>query len=257
MQSEQINELSAALVAFQGEMGTVPKGSVNPFFKSKYADLADVKVAASPVAAKHGLAVTQFPTTQDGEPALMSMLVHSSGQWISDVAKLMVKTTDPQGQGSGLTYMRRYAYCSILGIVADEDDDGNKGSSKPVERPSGQSQGNPSDPRLEAILAAEGSGNTFVDDICAKYRQYGKLSENQIAKAFEAATKPRNPVRIEDSDRQAQLIRIISGFTDEQKAELSDHWDDKGLPSIRTGMNTEQLDKAESLVRFLSNPAGE
>jgi hypothetical protein len=197
-QSESINELAAALVAFQGEVGAVPKGSVNPFFKSKYSDLADVKSYASRVVASHGLAVTQFPTTEDGEPALLSLLVHTSGQWISAVAKLMVKTNDPQGQGSGLTYMRRYAYMAILGLVSDVDDDGNQATQRSREYESSQHtepagvnlETGELDPRLEAILLAAAQGATgFIADLASKYNQYGSLSVNQLNAGFDAASK--------------------------------------------------------------------
>ena len=60
MQSPEINELASALVKAQAEFSAVPKGSVNPFFKSTYAALPDVVATAGPVLAKHGLAVSQF-----------------------------------------------------------------------------------------------------------------------------------------------------------------------------------------------------
>ena len=121
-QSDEVNHLAAALVAFQAEMGTVPKGSTNPFFKSTYASLADCVKTATPVATKHGLAVTQHP----GIGYLTTRLWHTSGQWIEEDSELVVgKEHDSQARGSGITYARRYDYCATLGIVADEDDDGN------------------------------------------------------------------------------------------------------------------------------------
>lgn len=120
-QSEEVNHLAAALVAFQAEMGAVPKGSVNPFFKSTYADLADCVKTAAPVATKHGIAVTQHP----GIGYLTTRLWHSSGQWIEEDSELAIsKEHDSQARGSAITYSRRYDYCAALGIVADQDDDG-------------------------------------------------------------------------------------------------------------------------------------
>jgi hypothetical protein len=124
-QSNDVNHLAAALVAFQAEMGTVPKESVNPFFKSTYADLAACVKAATPLATTHGIAVTQHI----GMGYLTTRLWHASGQWIEEDAELApIKDHDPQAQGSAITYMRRYAYCAALGIVADKDDDGNAAS---------------------------------------------------------------------------------------------------------------------------------
>jgi len=87
--------------------------------------LATVVMHTQPILAKHGLAVAQFPTTLDGEPALITYLLHASGQVLSDTMKLCAAKNDPQGQGAAITYARRFAYMSVLGLVADADDDGN------------------------------------------------------------------------------------------------------------------------------------
>ena len=120
-----IDQLAAALIAAQGEFAAIPKNSTNPFFKSKYADLATVVANAQPVLTKHGLAVSQHPTTLDGQPALQTILMHTSGQTIGSTMLLCATKTDPQGQGAALTYARRFAYMAVLGLVADADDDGN------------------------------------------------------------------------------------------------------------------------------------
>lgn len=135
MQSTEINELAKALVSAQAEFSAVPKGSVNPFFKSKYAALPDVVASAGPVLAKHGLAVSQHITTNDqGADMLITYVLHSSGQFIAHGMILHLPKSDPQGQGSAVTYARRYSYMSALGLVADEDDDGNK-ASQPKQAP--------------------------------------------------------------------------------------------------------------------------
>ena len=121
----QLNELAAALVAAQAEFSAVPKTADNPFFKSKYADLATVVSHTQPILAKHGLAVSQFPTQINGEPALITYLLHASGQVLADTMKLCAAKSDPQGQGAAITYARRFAYMAVLGLVADVDDDGN------------------------------------------------------------------------------------------------------------------------------------
>jgi hypothetical protein len=127
--STEIQELIKALVSAQSEFSAIPKDSDNPFFKSKYAALPDVVKITTPVLAKNGLAVTQLVTTNaEGGDALSTVLLHTSGQYLMDTANLHLVKTDPQGHGSAITYMRRYAYMSILGLVADEDDDGNAAS---------------------------------------------------------------------------------------------------------------------------------
>jgi len=132
MQSDQINELATALVKAQAEFGAVPKGSINPFFKSKYASLPDVVAHATPVLTKHGLAVSQFISNDD---TLTTYLLHTSGQFIAHTMSLHLVKDDPQAQGSAVTYARRYAYLSACGLVADEDDDANATRGKAVSRP--------------------------------------------------------------------------------------------------------------------------
>lgn len=126
--SECLDLLIPALHVFQAQAPTVPKNSTNPFYNSKYASMDDCVQAAKPGLDQMGLAVSQFPSTVDGKPALTTILVHTSGQWIADDAVLVLAKDDPQGQGGAITYMRRYAYCAVLGLVADEDDDGNAAS---------------------------------------------------------------------------------------------------------------------------------
>jgi hypothetical protein len=138
MKSEQLNELAAALVAAQAEFSAVPKGSVNPFFKSKYAALPEVVATAGPVLSKHGLAISQFIDEQD---TMTTYLLHTSGQFIAHTMSLHLVKNDPQAQGSAVTYARRYAYMAVLGLVADEDDDGNAASAPSHQQQSSQSLG--------------------------------------------------------------------------------------------------------------------
>jgi hypothetical protein len=140
-----ITELAKALNAFQAELVTVGKTAENPFFKSKYADLASIMLKTQPVLTKHGMAVVQMPSEMDGKPALTTMLLHVSGQSIQYTTPLILAKNDPQGLGSAITYMRRYAYAAALQIVIDADDDGNATQySKP--RTDGRIAPKPSDP---------------------------------------------------------------------------------------------------------------
>jgi hypothetical protein len=126
MQSETLSKLATSLVAVQAEMPKLVKSANNPFFKSKYVDLATVMESILPILAKNGLALTQFVSNLDGQSALTTTLLHTSGEYISATMPLLLPKNDPQGQGSAITYARRYGAMAALGIVADEDDDGNK-----------------------------------------------------------------------------------------------------------------------------------
>lgn len=136
--SDDISLLATAMVKAQPQVKTALMDSVNPFFKSKYADLGAVWDAVREALQSNGLTVTQFPDNLNNEPALTTMLIHESGQWLAGTYPLMVtdKEHTPQGYGSALTYARRYGLSAVMGVIADTDDDGNaaSGKQKPSQR---------------------------------------------------------------------------------------------------------------------------
>ena len=116
--------------------------SINPYFKSRYADLASIVKASRPFLAKNGICVIQRTVTNDsGNVFLHTRLCHSSGQWIESNMEVKPPKADIQTMGSYLTYLRRYMYAAVTGVVSsDEDDDGEVamkdprgGSSKSVD----------------------------------------------------------------------------------------------------------------------------
>jgi len=127
--SQSGKELLAAFVKFSADVGNVDKNKENPHFKSAYADLAGAMTACREHLAKHELAVMQHPFNAGSDLGITTMLIHTSGQFISSDFILRPVRGDPQSVGSAVTYARRYAYMSILGIAA-EDDDGNAASAR-------------------------------------------------------------------------------------------------------------------------------
>jgi hypothetical protein len=125
--SESIAALAAALATAQGQMKGAVKDSANPFFKSKYADLASVVEAIRAAFSANGLSYIQTvePSDKD-EVRVETTLLHASGEWIScGILALPVNKVDCQGFGSALTYARRYSLSAAVGIAAEADDDGN------------------------------------------------------------------------------------------------------------------------------------
>ena len=123
--SESIKNLAIALNEFQGAVETIKKTETNPFFKSKYASLADILNVIREPLTLNGLSFVQFPK---GKYGLETMLLHTSGEWLSESFEMEPTKKDPQGAGSVITYQRRYALGAILGLNIDVDDDGNKAS---------------------------------------------------------------------------------------------------------------------------------
>ena len=149
-QSENIADFALAMAKAQGEIRNALKDSSNPFFNSKYADLSAVSAACKMELSKNEIAVLQGGEEfSDTSFIFVTNLLHSSGQWYKSKlpASLIIPAspskTDkygktigatperrmtPQELGSAITYLRRYGLCCAVGIVADEDDDGNKAS---------------------------------------------------------------------------------------------------------------------------------
>ena len=123
-QSESITDLATALCLAQAEMGGAIKDSTNPFFNSSYADLSSViKVIKEPFA-KWGLSFVQLPVTSAGGNGVgvSTMLMHKSGQWLQGEYLLPMDKVTPRGAGSAITYARRYALQSLVGIPSVDDD---------------------------------------------------------------------------------------------------------------------------------------
>jgi hypothetical protein len=130
--SPTIGEISAALAKAQGEMQNPVKDRVARVKSDKadytynYADLANVLDCVRPVLAKHGIAIIQSPEVSGDVLTMHTRLVHSSGEWIESQ---LSSSIDPQAKiqtlGSAISYLRRYALQAIVGVVAEEDDDGN------------------------------------------------------------------------------------------------------------------------------------
>ena len=117
-QSSEINELAGALSLAQGEMSPAKKGANNPFFKSKYADLAEVIEASRYPLSSNDLSIAQY--CEDGY--VVTQLMHSSGQWLRGRLRIQPKDNTPQGIGSALTYARRYSWQMMVGLGAEDDD---------------------------------------------------------------------------------------------------------------------------------------
>jgi len=128
--SDEINELAAALAKAQSEIRGAVKDANNSHFRSDYATLQSVWDACREPLTKHGLSIVQAPgNDENGNVTVETMLLHSSGQWMSSVLACKPQKQDAQGLGSVVTYLRRYALAAVGGI-AQADDDGEAGSGR-------------------------------------------------------------------------------------------------------------------------------
>lgn len=199
MQSDTIGELAKALVKAQSQFEAIKKGKTADIpiksggsYSYAYADFGSIVQTVLPVLKENGLAYTQFPSAINELPALTTTLLHESGEWISETMLLHIAKDDAQGQGSAITYARRYALSAVLGIVTEVDDDGATASHQGAtskQNAAVDAETGEIDPRIAVILAsAESSTQGPLVDIAEKYKKYGKLSEAQLKYAYDLAT---------------------------------------------------------------------
>lgn len=125
-------EITKALIQLQASLDPVHKDAKGNW--GKYATLQAVQQEILPKLKACGLAVIQPLSNLDGLPAIRTTLLHESGESISEVTPLILPKNDPQGQGSAITYARRYSLASITGLVIDDDDDGQKATDAVVKQ---------------------------------------------------------------------------------------------------------------------------
>ena len=119
--------LAAALAAAQAAMPAIVKdrvAKIGPGREYRYADLATILAIVRPVLGAHGLALTQRTQIRGEAIVLLTELRHASGEVLDSEYPVAAIGARHQDMGGALTYARRYALCGLVGIAADEDDDG-------------------------------------------------------------------------------------------------------------------------------------
>lgn len=120
--SESIADIATALHKAQGNMMGAVKSSKNPFFRSTYSDLSSVIQAVSSPFFDNGLSFSQGAEYQDGMLAIVTRIMHTSGEWIEATTILPAIKNDPQAYGSAISYGRRYGLQALAGVPSVDDD---------------------------------------------------------------------------------------------------------------------------------------
>lgn len=120
-ESTDTAKLAEAFAKAQGEYKPITYNRENPYFKSSYADIDQIVGSAEKALAKYGLSFYQFTRLDDGATILISILKHSSGQWISSRTRILPPKNDPQSYGSTLSYQKRYQAQCLLRVTVSHD----------------------------------------------------------------------------------------------------------------------------------------
>lgn len=179
--SDQINELASALAKAQGAIENAAKDAANPFFESKYADLASIRDAIRVPFAENGLCVMQPVSVDGSKVTVTTILAHSSGQWVSSDLSMTAqrqvqgggweKIDTPQAIGSATSYARRYALAAIA-AVATEDDDGEGTEGREIRISDGQQK------RIFALMKDAGKKPA---DVLAVLKKHGYSKTEDVA----------------------------------------------------------------------------
>ncbi len=183
------------LLECQKEIGAIKKDASNPFFKSKYFDINGLLAVVKPVLNKHGLIIVQGLNSMAGLLSLDTRIYNEDGEFINFECPITT-ISDPQKQGSAITYFRRYALQSLLALEA-QDDDGNTASDN---KPSKDKE----IPQVESFM----QDLEPTDDEIKLWRI--KLENCETLKALKDTWKITPPM----------VQEVIATFKDELKAKL-------------------------------------
>jgi hypothetical protein len=213
-----------AMLAVQAEAPTLKKDATNPHFRSKYAPLDTIVETINPLLVKNGLVWSTMPSFDEttGEPTLKYELAHApSGQSKDGEMKLLLSKGDPQGQGSAITYARRYALVSVLNLVADDDDDGHAAS---------QSRSGYGSPRASKPAAKPAP---------VRHPELAALFRKHKVKAGEIRTMVRG-AGFEISD-DGNVLDAVNALTDEQAATIAGFIHQGPVPMGRPATDVPEL----------------
>jgi hypothetical protein len=217
--------LIEALAAAQGEFATIPKTEKVEAGarRYRYADLAGVLAVVRPVLSRHGIALLQTL-----EPNHEGLLLHTAlrgyGESIESTMPIVAPLNNPQAIGSGLTYMRRYSLCALVGVAADDDDDdGQEAGRKPPSAPTSRDQSHPSK------------------------KPFGTGQEIQAAVGLIAAAgrgrEPQPVVPPDDAWLEAAKLKVEHSAPDE----LREWWNSEQQKRQRQDLHKRRADFAEPL----------
>jgi hypothetical protein len=169
--------LNKALAQAQSEVENATKGSINPHFKNRYADLAEVLNTVRPVFASHGLSIVQSTSYDGSLVSVTTTILHAEGGYISSTASCVPAKSDAQGVGASTTYLRRYALAAMTGI-AQEDDDGQSASHTRTAAPASKEDVASLKTRMEGLGVDE---EAFLKYLAVK--SLSELTKPAVAKA--------------------------------------------------------------------------
>lgn len=182
--SEQINEIAKALSEFQSNLPKIEKdANVNlGSYSFSYAPLETIIQAIKPLLKQTGLSFLHVMN----DSILECIILHSSGQCINTGGIAIKMSNKMQDMGSSMTYARRYTLCAALGIVAEDDDDGNSSDGNKIESLDNRKWLNKNTPVWDKAVEGIKTGKGTVEDIAKAYK-LSKKNRDELQQIENAA----------------------------------------------------------------------
>ena len=242
MEHQELNELAKALATAQSEYEEVKQTGYNPHLKNKYSTLDDLINAVRSALARNGLSLVQsIGHNTDGDTTMTTMLIHESGQYLSDTAivnsvKANRGINEMQALGSTLTYMRRYAASAMLWVGGQPDDDGNTSVSSGKQKKAGSRPYSPKELKSQISLG-----------ITKKKSENFSYPEGEAEDHKSAVVSSLKSCFEED---QENAVVLVSKFLTNS---VSKDWDDAAIATLYAWLNAsgEKVDQTASKEALL------
>jgi hypothetical protein len=239
--SESVAAIATALAKAQTELSNPEKAMVGTVYNTRsdspqsfrYASLSSGLDIIRKILGGQQIAIAQTTDIDraNGMVNLTTVLLHTSGEWISSHWPVcpISDTSAPRRMGAALTYARRYALFTMVGIAGEDDLDAPDLASEPAKghkaadtglapnpspapvRPSQFQTGNGTNPPVREKLGAEESAAIRAELI----REIGTLPEHDLQPRAIAILKAKNRLSADDAKRveEAFAARIAEQVT--------------------------------------------
>lgn len=202
---EQIAEMFADYANYFGEVTNPWNTMTNAFLKNKYAPLNEVLNTVRPVLAENGFSVIQTPKVDEkGDVLVQTILMHRSGAMISFPSlKSKAVKADIQGLGAAITYLRRFAISSILGVASENDDDGNGNSTKDkTKKP----------PVKDPLTPEQAEARKVLIQLCSELSAKAPENKKTIVDALKAIEPTGNINKLRSDEEFTKATEIVNGL---------------------------------------------
>lgn len=229
-QSEEIKELVSALSKAQGSMKPAVFNRINPHYKNRYADFTSCMDSCREPLSNNGLSIMQYCETVNDKLMLVTMLAHTSGQWMKSYFPLNPVKMDSQSIGSAMTYGKRYSLSAMLGIVSDDEDDDGEASH-------GRGTNQQTVPK-----PINGQGQ-------ARFAENLKSVQNDMQKAVNLPAPKINPLQVETLKKLEE--KLDAECKSKLYAWLNNQYKVSALEEISVDIFQKVLGSFENAVKFI------